>query len=943
MRLARSILIIMCFCIFVFNCSEDANDIIGSRDHEIKIENTGIPEILANGTSALTITAKVFNNEGVPTSGMKVIFETTHGAIEEFTYSDSYGEASVLFTSIASQDDILAEVKATVLDTAFQNLSKKNSGSVHVSLEIPGYNFASQTASLRKGNNTQEYDASLKIRLLGVTLTSSVQDSILPADGMSETKVTVKLRETTSQKPIKNEKIFFNALKGTIGADQYTNENGIAEANLKSADEAGLDSLRIIYGVGLTANLMISYVEPKLDVSSAYSQIIADGASNTQIVATLLTVKNTPIVGAEINFSTTAGIIQSIGVTDDYGKATVSLVSAKEPHSQVVVTGEFLTLKDTTTVAFVANLAEQISFVNDADPILRDGQAIKHMSLKVIDNFGNAKSNTTVTLNTDFGFVPPTVTTDEQGVAQFEFISDSGSEDVTATIAARLGSYTATQRMTLVGITLTLSASPDSIPANGAAESVVRLELKQTTTNIPITNYQIAFGSTFGTISQSAVTNDQGVAAVAFTAGHTSGVADISVYYGTSEKTIPVFLFENYPTSILLESHNNFIWVKETGQIEQTDITATVLGVTGEPIGDNFRIQFNITNGPGGGERLEPSSGVDNESQIINTNNGVAAATLIAGTRSGQVQIQAQLVEYPNVTVKSSKIVIRSGPPYMWVDPGDPNHVVQHGTVLVDPGKHNTAFANPLQEIEVTAVFADKYNNPVEKNTAVYFTTTGGVISSDALTCDLGKASVILQNSNPFPVLQSPDVSQLTGHRFPNPNDVSRMIDLGIPDFEGNVISNTAGNSGENDGVAGILAKTAGQDQNGNDITVWASTLVVFSSGIHTFTATTNKTELNIGESAHITIRLYDVNGNPVAAGSSLNVSSESGELSETELMPEPERYGFGSTIFSTQLSNNLDPENDKAKTTNVLIELKSPNGDGKISIPIKLNITSGS
>jgi len=266
--------------------------------------------------------------------------------------------------------------------------------------------------------------------------------------------------------------------------------------------------------------------------------------------------------------------------------------------------------------------------------------------------------------------------------------------------------------------------------------------------------------------------------------------------------------------------------------------------------------------------------------------------------------------------------------------------VIDHVTIAIEPGKHNVAFGNPIQDIQVTAYFADKYQNPVEDGTAVYFTTTGGMITSDALTCEKGQAGVILQNVNPFPYLISNDPNQLTALKIPNPNDSNLMLNVSIPDFELGEVVNSIGTKKENDGMAIILAYTWGQDQNGKLIKVWKTAGVVYSVGVKKFSAENDKDSLSVGEIATIKIRVYDWNGNPVAAGSSLTVSTTAGELSDTNLMPGADRYGYGTTFFVVQLLNNLKPEEDKATTAMVKINLDSPNGTGKISIPIALKIT---
>ncbi len=742
-------------CLVMMNCEEGGNSVIGSKDHDIKSAIAMKPEILANGISTTQIVVNVKNKKDNSNAyGMKVHFKTTLGSIEEYAATDYSGNADVVLTSAASETDLTAEITATVVDTNFSSLNKTMENNYKVSISTPDFPLQkNDDNSLSKTENQLDNKATIYVKFLGVTFQAEIDETILPADGLSKAKINVKLRETTSQKAIKNAELQAFVSFGVIDGGTDTDDRGLAEFYLIADDQPGKDTLSIEYGNKLSRQFAVNYLTPNLTLTPKALQIPADGESTVEIVANLLSYKNTPIQGAEIRFSTSAGIIPELATTDNNGNAIVNLISGKTPNTNVIVIARFHNLKDTVRVSFVASI----------------------------------------------------------------------------------------------------------------------------------------------------------------------GVV---------------------PNSILLKADPNFIWVKETGNIDQTIISATVLGINNQPLGNDIKVKFFIINSPGGGEYIQPSTGSTMESDVIPTINGIAQATIRSGIKSGTVQIKSQLVDFPNIVSQTSNIVIRSGPPYMWVDPNNANNVIDHVTLAIAPGKHNVAFGNPIQDIQVTSYFGDKYNNPVEDGTAVYFTTTGGIITSDAVTCEKGQAGVILQNVNPFPYLVSNDPNQLTALTIPNPNDPNLMLNISPPDFELGEVMNSIGTTKENDGMAIILAYTWGQDQNGKLIKVWKTAGVVYSIGVRRFSAENDKDSLSVGEVATIKIRVYDWNGNPVAAGSSLTVSTTAGELSDTNLMPSADRYGFGTTFFSVQLLNNLKPEEDEATTAMVKISLDSPNGTGKISIPIALKIT---
>ena len=90
-RILMIILIISLSIIFV-HCDDQGDNIVGSRDHDIKSNILTEPAILANGISETEISATVYNNKGEIAPGMKVAFTTTAGAIDEFAISDYYGK-----------------------------------------------------------------------------------------------------------------------------------------------------------------------------------------------------------------------------------------------------------------------------------------------------------------------------------------------------------------------------------------------------------------------------------------------------------------------------------------------------------------------------------------------------------------------------------------------------------------------------------------------------------------------------------------------------------------------------------------------------------------------------------------------------------------------------------------------------------------------------------
>ena len=1142
------IIFILLFFIIIINCDDSGNNVIGAKDHHIK-GITNATGIYADGISTTNIIATVTDNDGELADSMKVVFITEdYGQFIDNTgtvnisgngtraeiISDINGNAKVKLLSEASAVDLRAHIKVTVTAEKINSLPKNSANNYSISLQVvDSNNVILKTNNLKKQTDLQASTKSTEILFLGLTLTATIGDTILSADGLSQTKIEIDLKETTSENPVVDSKINIKKKYGIISKISKTDDQGKTNVDLTSIQANKKDTITVEFGK-LEKVLHINYVIPKLEITSKASQAPADGESSIEIIATLVTYKNTSVPNAIIKFTTSSGRISESTKTNSSGQAIVNLITNNKSNPNVEVTATYLSLFDTTYVSFVDyNVNKLIVAENDIE-LFRDGIASKQITIQAVDELKRAVSNAEILLSTDMGNIPEKIITDDFGLTSFEYVTDAGITDTTATITASIGQIKTTIPIKLLGIELNLSANPLSIPADGqtiskiqaevkysknhvgipnykvtfavdngtisayihtdyrgvaivdyiahnipgtatitancgkisksttinlsgeltnrltfadssisilrdgvsstkidiwaknelnqplgdividlssqigdvpssittnlsghaeftyytdsetidaqdiitasygnlqtnltidllginisitanpdtlAADglsiSQIKVSLKQTTSHIAIPDYKLKFNTDNGIIQSEKTTDPSGVAIVHYTSGIIPGNTTISVVCGELYKSTKIYLFNNYPSTINLEATPNFIWVKESGNEEQTTISATVLGYNGQPVTGDINVKFYITSGPNGGEYIEPSSSSAWESEIVKTLNGVAVANIRAGIRSGTVQIKAELVDFPEVTAKTTNIIIRSGPAYMWIDPSNPNNVIPHTTITVEEGKANTAFGNPVQEIEIGGFFGDIYNNPVEEGTAVYFTTTGGIITTDALTDENGRVGVILHNVNPFPYLQTNDNNQLTARNIPNPNDENIMLDYPAInfnnwDYEGDKIVNSIGTTRENDGIAVILAYTWGVDQNGNPIKVWATLPLIFSNMFQVFTVDISKSELNVGENATITIIAYDNNGNPLAAGTRIMVSTTAGQLSVSDLISDTFKYGYGKTSYTTRIVNSLKPGKDFATDAIITVKLHSAYGTFRRDVSIHLKI----
>jgi hypothetical protein len=338
--------------------------------------------------------------------------------------------------------------------------------------------------------------------------------------------------------------------------------------------------------------------------------------------------------------------------------------------------------------------------------------------------------------------------------------------------------------------------------------------------------------------------------------------------------------------------------VKGVGGSETSTLTWEVRDSLGLPVDVSHSIQltFTIASGPGGGEFLSPT--------VVTTNTvGQAIMTLSSGIRSGVVQVVATgTVASGTVSTAPVRVVIDGGFP-------DQTHftLATHTynlPILGTMGVHNS----------VSVLVGDKWSNPVAATTAIYFSSTAGVIEPKVFTDADGQGSADLISGNPAP---------LGSHAAP-----------------------VNGSFPHGDGYHYIAARTVGQ----TGTSVMDSILVLWSGAsiISSFTPTT----FNIpnGGSQPFTFTVADILGHPLAAGTTITVVATippppdptatqnvvivtfglNGSFTLNDvLLPGP-----GTTQFTCNLSDGNTALTDAIGTrTTLTVFVNGPNGQASYTI----------
>jgi hypothetical protein len=291
----------------------------------------------------------------------------------------------------------------------------------------------------------------------------------------------------------------------------------------------------------------------------------------------------------------------------------------------------------------------------------------------------------------------------------------------------------------------------------------------------------------------------------------------------------------------LVGASDNNIGIRGTGSNETAQLTFEVRDSVGVPVSGNNKVNvnFSILGGPEGGEYVFPVS------QVSDALTGRVSTRVTSGTAAGVLQVFAS-------TIVDGR-VIKSSPVRITISGGLP---IQE-RFSISRTKANIAgllYDNLRDRIQV--IVGDKDGNPVQPGTAVYFTTTGGVIQASSPTNSDGIAGVDLISANPRP----------TG------------------------------------GLAIVTAKTVGDSG-----TVVSRTIPVVFSGAPQIDAPSQPFVITDSGSYSFDYSVHDINGNPLTEGTSISVSVDgagAGELiiegDKSVTLPDTDDPRF--TQFSVRL-----------------------------------------
>lgn len=326
------------------------------------------------------------------------------------------------------------------------------------------------------------------------------------------------------------------------------------------------------------------------------------------------------------------------------------------------------------------------------------------------------------------------------------------------------------------------------------------------------------------------------------------------------------------PASIyLVSTTTSIIGVKGSGSIETAQLVYELQDSSGKAIdlSRSVPVTFKLGANPGGGVQFSPNTAKSDAAGRVTVN-------VNAGTIAGVVQVFAEAVDSGRiVTSKPVAITIHGGLP-------------EQSHFSIAPSKLNIPGYNifGVEDI-ITAYVGDKYGNPCKPQSAVYFTSTGGIIEGSGLTNLLGQTSVRLTSSEPRP--EHPILGK---------------------------------------GFATITASTA--DENLQNI--YADCLVLFS-GVPFISVVPSSFDLPNGATQMFDYIVSDQHGNPLSSGQSVSVRVDGQDIEAKGdvTMQIPDTQSKGWTQFSFSLRETADTTL-VPRSISITISTTGPNGSAKLT-----------
>jgi hypothetical protein len=816
------------------------------------------------------ITAFVFDAQSNPVpAGTLVRFRTSGGGIGATAGTDSSGRAAAILTTAGPVPE---------------------DGRVTVSAETAG-------------EGGEVLRAQIQVLFSGATLVRLLQPARFEAAAGQAQELVFFVGDANGHPLSQGSRIQVTATGGTVSGQtdvvlpdtqapedtrfsvlfQAAAEGEIPRLSLAVSSPNGDRQLELVSGAQGPGTEGTGQAPVELVVEAADSVLVADGESLTLVTAMLRDSQGIGVPDQVVQFAASTGQIEATALTDAAGRATVTYQSAANPAgvSQVRLEARAGALAGTTVLRL---LGVRLSLSASPEGVAADGMAQAAIEAVLRTEEGQAVPFVPVDFAARIGRLSTgRAETDVAGRARVMYTGAASTEDLLDEVRARAAGLVAAVEVRLLGVRLSLTATPDTVAADGNAQATLRVHLSRSD-GAALANGLVRLETSLGRLSATEVETDgEGMAEAILVAGIEAGKALVRATYGGAQQQVAVALVKGPPASIVLISvEPPAIGVQGAGGNETAAVTFEVRDERGNRVADGESVLFRLDAPGEGGERVGP--------ERTATVGGRVQAALRSGTRARTVRLIALAPLATGDTIRSTPVPIA-------IHGGLPDQ--RHFSLAASPVNLAGRVVLGL-ESTITAFVFDKFSNPVQPGTSVRFRTDGGGIQGAAETiADSAKARVVLFTAEPMP---------------PGP---------------------------------AFLATITGQtvDEEGREIE--AQTTVLFSgptapirlTGAGADTISLGRLFIPDGGNQIVAFAVSDDSGNPLMGGSRIEVTSDVAQVSGDARATVPDARG-GHTEFAIVVADpapSEDPPRVPQRGT-VLIQVRSFNGDRQLAFALTVD-----
>jgi len=532
---------------------------------------------------------------------------------------------------------------------------------------------------------------------LPYTMTLEARDAQIALDGAT-TVVTVTVWDRFGNRVGDGIPVTMTTTLGTITPTIGSTLQGQVTATLRSGTVAGLAQVTATTdGLAFSTSVKFAPDPPySLTLHVTPQVLTADGASTATLIITATDrFANRVADGTTVDLTATKASPIPPQVTTQDGIATAT-VRAGTVAGTAVVTATAGAATGTVTLRLEPGPAEILTVTTSPSAIVADGVATATLAVTVTDRYQNLVPDGTEVRLAGVGVtVSPTRTTTVDGVAVGSV--RAGTRAGQATITATAGSALSVATMPLLAgppVTLTLTARPNVLVANGIATSTLLITVTDRYDNLANDGTQVHLVATGASVPETATTAG-GVARTVLTAGTVAGTATVTATAGSAVGATTVRLDPGPAWAVLVRP------ASEQLPADGESTTALAIRVAdrfGNLVADDTPVVLTVTLGT-----VEPSE--------VRTRDGWAFATFRAGTRAGQASILARAGD----AVGGASVWLLPGPPHLVTVVADPPAIVADGASTTTLG------------ITVT----DRFANLVTDGYEVHLAASGGQVSPD--------------------------------------------------------------------------------------------------------------------------------------------------------------------------------------------------------------------